>query len=79
MKVCALEVSRDPDVDRIVSAIHPAAYCSSYFQSHLACQRVEKVGFELIAITNRAQNAPKLVFSYPIWGESEHQGSFSTR
>jgi hypothetical protein len=29
-------------------------------------QRVEKVGFELIATTNRAQNAPKLAFSYPI-------------
>jgi hypothetical protein len=26
-------------------------------------QRVEKVGFELIATTNRAQNAPKLAVS----------------
>jgi hypothetical protein len=42
-------------------------------------QRVEKVGFELMATTNRAQNAPKLAVSYPIWDESEHQGSFSTR
>jgi hypothetical protein len=25
-------------------------------------QRVEKVGFELIATTNRAQNAPKVAF-----------------
>jgi hypothetical protein len=41
-------------------------------------QHVEKVGFELKATTNRAQNAPKLAFSYSIWGESEHQGSFST-
>src|SRR5215216_1225813 len=41
-------------------------------------QRVEKVGVELVATTNRAQNAPILAFSYPIWGESEHQGSFST-
>ena len=39
-------------------------------------QRVEKVGFELIATTNRAQNALKRAFSYPICGESEHQGSF---
>jgi hypothetical protein len=42
-------------------------------------QRVEKVGFELIATTNWAENAPKVAFSYPIWDESEHQGSFSTR
>jgi hypothetical protein len=42
-------------------------------------QPVEKVGLELIATTNRAQNAPKQAFSYLIWGESEHQGSFSTR
>jgi hypothetical protein len=30
-------------------------------------------------VSRRLLLVAKLVFSYPIWGESEHQGSFSTR
>jgi hypothetical protein len=41
-------------------------------------QRVEKVGVELIATTNRALKAPKRRVWYPICGESGHKGSFST-
>jgi hypothetical protein len=42
-------------------------------------QRVEKVGVELIATTNSVRDAPNWRFWCLIWGESEHQGSFSTR